>query len=292
MLNRTFSQNKLLLFAVGLVIGVLVSAGVITFFDGQNIFLVFSVLAFVAVLTILHLNSWMEWIALVMGMLAYGYIQYTLQQPMRQMIFQTGIFCAGLLLTFILSRLFHHQVAYFVGQYRSNSNLINELTLHDAMGMLKWKPFQRKLDEEFIRSRRTKKPVSIMMLRIFNYKDLVSEGHSDQAERLTGEIAKVCMKILRTLDVVSRYDQETLAMILPDTSADEANIAAERVLQGITQQLNTPIYLGIASFPSDAVSVEKILARAQAALDFAVNSEKDTVSFSQMSAGKKEAKKA
>jgi len=292
MLNRTLSQNKLLLFAVGLVIGILVSAGVITFFDGQNAFLIFSLLAFVSVLTILHLNSWLEWIALVMGMLVYGYIQYSLQQSMQQMISQIGIFCAGLLLTFLLSRLFHYQVAYFVGQYRSNSNLINELTLHDSMGMLKWKPFQRKLDEEFIRSRRTKKPVSIMMLRISNYKDLMSEGHPDKAEELTEKVAKVCMKILRTLDVVSRYDQETLTMILPDTSGDEAGIAAGRVLQGITQQLNTPVYIGIASFPSDAVSVEKILSRTQAALDFAVNSEKETVSFSQMNAGKKESKKA
>ncbi len=291
MINKNISQNRLLLYVVLLTVGLIISAGMIVFVDEKTVFLGLSLLAFVVVLTIFKFNHWMDWIALVVSILAYGFVQYTSQEQMMQLITRIGVFAAALLISTILSRSMHAQIAYFINQYTSSNVLIEELTLHDAYGLLKWKLFQQKLDEEFIRSRRTKKPVSVMMMRVFNYKNLVSEGHPERAEELMEATAKVCKKILRTLDVVSRFDQETLGMILPDTSDEEAKIAAGRVVQGAAQQINASVYAGIASFPIDAVSVEKIVSRAQAALEFAVNSEKEMVSYTQMNTDKGEEKK-
>ncbi len=291
MINKNISQNRLLLYVVLLTVGLIISAGMIVFVDETTVFLGLSLLAFVVVLTIFRFNRWMDWIALVVSILAYGYVQYTFQEQMMQLLIRIGVFAAALLISTILSKSVHAQIAHFINQYVSNNVLIEELTLHDAYGLLKWKLFQQKLGEEFIRSRRTKKPVSVMMMRVFNYKNLVSEGHPERAEELMEATAKVCKKILRTLDVVSRFDQETLGMILPDTSDEEAKIAAGRVVQGAAQQVNASVYAGIASFPIDAVSVEKIVSRAQAALEFAVNSEKEMVSYTQMNTDKGEEKK-
>jgi diguanylate cyclase (GGDEF)-like protein len=291
MLDKKISQSDLLLYAVLQAVGLVVSAGMIVFVDERTVFLGLSLLVFVVVLTILHLNHWLDWVAFVISILAYGYVQYSLQGLIMQLLLCTGIFAAALLISFILSRILHNRVAYYVNQYASNNVLIEELTLHDAIGLLKWKPFQQKLEEEFVRSRRTKKPVSVMMMRVFNYKKLVAEDHSERAEELMEATAQVCKNILRTLDVVSRYDQETLGMILPDTSDEEAKIAAARVVQGAAQQVNASVYAGIASFPNDAVSFEKIISRAQTALDFAVNSEKEMVSYAQMNVGKVKEKK-
>lgn len=291
MLDKKISQSDLLLYAVLQAVGLVVSAGMIVFVDERTVFLGLSLLVFVVVLTILHLNHWLDWVAFVISILAYGYVQYSLQGLIMQLLLCTGIFAAALLISFILSRILHNRVAYYVNQYASNNVLIEELTLHDAIGLLKWKPFQQKLEEEFVRSRRTKKPVSVMMMRVFNYKKLVAEDHPERAEELMEATAQVCKNILRTLDVVSRYDQETLGMILPDTSDEEAKIAAARVVQGAAQQVNASVYAGIASFPNDAVSFEKIISRAQTALDFAVNSEKEMVSYAQMNVGKVKNKK-
>ena len=291
MLNKTISQNKLILHVVMLAVGLIISAGMIVFVDEQTVFLGLSLLAFVVVLTLFKFNRWMDWIAWIVCILAYGYVQYTFQEPMMQLLTRVGVFAAALLISSILARTMHNQIVYFIDQYTSNSNLIEELTLHDAYGLLKWKLFQQKLDEEFVRSRRTKKPVSVMMMRVFNYQKLVAEGHPGRAEELMEATAKVCKKILRTLDVVSRYDKETLGMILPDTSDEEAKIAAARVVQGAAQQINASVYAGIASFPIDAVSFDKIISRAQTALDFAVNSEKEMVSYAQMNIGKVKEKK-
>ncbi|MHB8806164.1 MAG: diguanylate cyclase domain-containing protein [Anaerolineaceae bacterium] len=291
MLNKTISQNKLILHVVMLAVGLIISAGMIVFVDEQTVFLGLSLLAFVVVLTLFKFNRWMDWIAWIVCILAYGYVQYTFQEPMMQLLTRVGVFAAALLISSILARTMHNQIVYFIDQYTSNSNLIEELTLHDAYGLLKWKLFQQKLDEEFVRSRRTKKPVSVMMMRVFNYQKLVAEGHPGRAEELMEVTAKVCKKILRTLDVVSRYDKETLGMILPDTSDEEAKIAAARVVQGAAQQINASVYAGIASFPIDAVSFDKIISRAQTALDFAVNSEKEMVSYAQMNIGKAKEKK-
>ncbi len=291
MLNKTISQNKLILHVVMLAVGLIISAGMIVFVDEQTVFLGLSLLAFVVVLTLFKFNRWMDWIAWIVCILAYGYVQCTFQEPMMQLLTRVGVFAAALLISSILARTMHNQIVYFIDQYTSNSNLIEELTLHDAYGLLKWKLFQQKLDEEFVRSRRTKKPVSVMMMRVFNYQKLVAEGHPGRAEELMEVTAKVCKKILRTLDVVSRYDKETLGMILPDTSDEEAKIAAARVVQGAAQQINASVYAGIASFPIDAVSFDKIISRAQTALDFAVNSEKEMVSYAQMNIGKAKEKK-
>ncbi|NMC29153.1 MAG: diguanylate cyclase [Pelolinea sp.] len=291
MANKRISQGNLLIYVAILAVGLVISSGMIVFGGEQTIFLGLSLLAFVSVLTILHFNGWLEWTACGISILTYAYVQYSLPGQLMQVLFRTGIFAAALLLSFVLSRVMRKKVDYSVNQYASNNVLIEELTLHDSMGLLKWKPFQQKLDEEFLRSRRTKKPVSVMLLRVFKVKELTNAGSPERAEELMKATAAVCKKVLRTLDVVSRYDRETLSMILPETSDEEAKVAAGRLIQGVTQQVNTAVYAGIASFPNDAVSVDKITARAQAALDYAVNSEKEMVSFAQMNAGNEKEKR-
>jgi diguanylate cyclase (GGDEF)-like protein len=284
MINKSISQNKLLILVAILAVGLIVGAGVLVSIDERTIFLGLSLLAFVAVLTIFHFKKWIDWVVFVISILVYGIVQYSFHDYPVLFWTHIGIYIFAALFTFILSRAIHHEIGYLIDQYSSSNVLIDELTLHDALGLIKWRVFLQKLNEEFIRGRRTKKPVSVLMVHLLNYNDLVTKGNHERAEELMVETAKISNGILRALDIVSRYDQDTLGVILPETSEEETRIAASRLINGIAQQVNAAVCVGIAIFPNDAAAVDKMISRALAALEFAISSGKEQVSYSQLNA--------
>lgn len=281
-MNKTISQNRLLNLLAILAIGIIISTGILLKVDNESLFLGLSLLGFVTIITLFRFNSWLEWVALVISVLVYGYTQYTFQEDLSLSLIHIAFFIGAILIAYIPSRAINREISFFINQYSSTNDLIEDLTLHDSLGLIKWHFFLKKLNEEFVRSRRTDTPVSVMMVRLLNYADLVSEGNKKQAEKLMGEFATISQRILRTIDTVSRFNQETLSMILPETSDEEAKIAASRVINGIAQQANAAVYTGIATFPNDAVSVEKLISRVEVALEFAVSSEKEQVSYTQL----------
>ncbi|MCD4752590.1 MAG: diguanylate cyclase [Anaerolineaceae bacterium] len=281
-MNKTISQNRLLNLLAILAIGIIISTGILLKVDNDSLFLGLSLLGFVTIITLFRFNSWLEWVALVISVLVYGYTQYTFQEDLSLSLIHIASFIGAILIAYIPSRAINREISFFINQYSSTNDLIEDLTLHDSLGLIKWHFFLKKLNEEFVRSRRTDTPVSVMMVRLLNYADLVSEGNKKQAEKLMGEFATISQRILRTIDTISRCNQETLSMILPETSDEEAKIAASRVINGIAQQANAAVYTGIATFPNDAVSVEKLISRVEVALEFAVSSEKEQVSYTQL----------
>jgi len=281
-MSKTISQNRLLNLLAILAIGIIISTGILLKVDNDSLFLGLSLLGFVTIITLFRFNSWLEWVALVISVLVYGYTQYTFQEDLFPSLIHIAFFIGAILIAYIPSRAINREISFFINQYSLTNDLIEDLTLHDSLGLIKWHFFLKKLNEEFVRSRRTDTPVSVMMVRLLNYADLVSEGNKKQAEKLMGEFATISQRILRTIDTVSRFNQETLSMILPETSDEEAKIAASRVINGIAQQANVAVYAGIATFPNDAVSVENLISRVGVALDFAVSSEKEQVSYSEL----------
>ena len=282
MINKSISQNKLLILIAILAIGLVISAGVLVSIDERTNFLGLSLLAFVTVLTIFQINKWIDWVVLVISILAYGFVQYTFHDDQVLFLTHIGVYVLSVLVAFILSRAIYREIGYLMNQYSSSNVLIKELTQHDALGLIKWRVFLQKLNEEFIRGRRTKKPVSVLMIRLLNYGDLVTKGNRERAEELMAKTVKTSNGVLRTLDTLSRYDQNTLGVILPETSEEEARIAALRLINGNAQQINTAICVGNASFPIDAAAVDKMISRALAALEFAKSSGKEQVSYSQL----------
>jgi len=283
-MNKSISKNKLTILIALLVIVLIAGAGAFAFIDQDTLVLGLSLLSFVIVLTILQFSKWFDWLMLVASILFYGWIQYSTQDPLEIYLIRIGVFVLVTLVAFIISLAINREIGYLLNQYSSNSNLIEELSLHDSLGLIKWQIFQQTLGEEFIRSRRTKKSVSVMMVRLLNYDEYVSAGNKKQAEELMKETARISAGILRTLDKISRYNQDTLGVILPLTSEEEAKIAASRIIDGIAKQANVAVYVGNASFPEDAVSVDKMISRALAALEFAISSEKEQISYAQLNA--------
>jgi diguanylate cyclase (GGDEF)-like protein len=132
-----------------------------------------------------------------------------------------------------------------------------------------------RLGEEVVRSQRGKRPVSLLMLDLDDFK-LVNDtfGHLF-GDRVLTWVAELIRATLRVSDVPARYGGDEFAVILPDTDAAEARRAAERILGTFRdrpfvgeQRGPVPISasIGVATYPGDGRTATELIAVADRAL--------------------------
>ncbi len=107
---------------------------------------------------------------------------------------------------------------------------LRELADHDGLtGLFNHRMHYLRLKEEFARSGRTGQPISLLLLDIDHFKQVNDRyGHlgGDLALKTIGDlVASTC----RAVDIACRYGGEEITVILPETGADAAMIAAERL---------------------------------------------------------------
>jgi len=114
--------------------------------------------------------------------------------------------------------------------------------------------FQQMLVTEIHLARRKERPLSLIMLDVDHFKAFNDQwGHQFGDEVLAG-IARTLQETARGSDVVARYGGEEFAIILPETSLDQALDAAERVRVAVansrfyhqSQIVEVTISLGVA----------------------------------------------
>ena len=117
-----------------------------------------------------------------------------------------------------------------------------------------------RLGEEVVRTQRGRRPLSVLMLDLDDFK-LVNDtfGHLF-GDRVLTWTAELIRSTLRASDVPARYGGDEFAIILPETDADEATRAAERILEAFRdnafvgeQRGPVPIgaSIGVATYPAD-----------------------------------------
>jgi diguanylate cyclase (GGDEF)-like protein len=127
-----------------------------------------------------------------------------------------------------------------------------------------------------------------------NYNDLNGHQAGDQALQITAH----CLRAgLRSADVASRYGGEEFSVLLPQTSASEAGVIAERMRErvavtdyphGKSQPLgHVTISIGISTFIGSINTVETVIAAADRALYNAKSQGKNRIEFYQESLGRK-----
>jgi diguanylate cyclase (GGDEF)-like protein len=139
----------------------------------------------------------------------------------------------------------------------------NHRFLHERMG------------EEVVRSQRGRRPLSVLMLDLDDFK-LVNDtfGHLF-GDRVLTWAAEVIRSTLRQSDIAARYGGDEFALILPETDAEEARRAAERILEAFREQpfvgeqrgpVPIAASIGVATFPTDGRTGTELIASADAAL--------------------------
>jgi len=122
------------------------------------------------------------------------------------------------------------------------NEMLRELSVTDGLtGAYNHRHFYERLKAEIERARRNKRPLSLLMVDIDDFKNYNdTHGHIEGDAVLKG-VAECMMKSVRGQDFVARYGGEEFAIILPETDLDGAVSMAERIR----------LYILSRNFPSE-----------------------------------------
>ncbi len=180
-----------------------------------------------------------------------------------------------------LARTMAHEAAMALDNARAYE-AVRDLADRDPLtGFFNHRYLHERLAEEVVRAIRTRRPVSVLMLDLDDFK-LVNDtfGHV-YGDRVLVYVAETLRAALRASDVAARYGGDEFAVILPETSAADAATVAERILAAFradpfSADGRTPIpvgsSIGIATHPGDGRTATDLFAAADAGL-YAAKSE-------------------
>ncbi|WP_205699488.1 diguanylate cyclase [Conexibacter sp. SYSU D00693] len=149
-------------------------------------------------------------------------------------------------------------------------------------GLLNRRALHEVLDLELERARRTGRPLALLVLDVDRFK-LINDVHGHaEGDRLLRDIGAVLRAEARRTDSPARLGGEELAVLLPETSAQQAVLVAERLRTGITQALSGAGHVvtcsfGIAAFPEHGETQDALLHCADQAMYAAKRAGRDRV---------------
>ncbi len=162
----------------------------------------------------------------------------------------------------------------------SNARLYEQtLELSEVDGLTEirnMRTFLQVLTMEIARVQRYRKSFGLLMLDIDYFKKYNDTNGHPQGDALLKAMTAIIRKQLRESDTPGRYGGEEFIMLLPETEKEESIAIAERIRQ-VVESWDFPraeqqpggritVSIGVASYPEDADTLEKIIGAADDAL--------------------------
>ncbi|MHB1127006.1 MAG: diguanylate cyclase [Bacillota bacterium] len=164
---------------------------------------------------------------------------------------------------------------------------LKELTVRDSLtGLYNHREFQNRLKEEFARSRRYARPLSLLMIDIDHFKKINDTYGHQVGDEVLCAFSRRLVREVRPIDEISRYGGEEFVIILPETSAQGALATAERIRSLIARQsiidhngqsVPMTISIGVSVYPEDGLSENELIRNADHALYAAKQSGRNCV---------------
>ena len=148
---------------------------------------------------------------------------------------------------------------------------IDELT-----GLYNRRHFDESIEKEIRRNFRYGNSFTLMMLDIDNFKNYNdTQGHI-QGDKILKNVAQIIRNSIREVDLGFRYGGDEFAVILPNSTSDNALVAAERVRKNVESEMQAKniwitVSLGLANWPGDGLVPQDVITAADRALYYAKN---------------------
>ncbi len=136
--------------------------------------------------------------------------------------------------------------------------------------------FKDRLARELQRADRYQRPLSLLMADVDHFKHYNDTFGHPAGDRLLRLVGRLVAAEVRRVDFGARYGGDEFAIILPETSKLAGGVAAERFRATVenhpfphsqSQPLGkVTVSIGVATFPEDALTLEKLLEAADRAL--------------------------
>jgi len=175
---------------------------------------------------------------------------------------------------------FLKMIADIAGVVLMNQALLGE-TKHKAetdplTGLYNRRYFFQMAQNAVEKSIRDNSPISIFLFDIDNFKHYNDANGHDAGDKLLKELSRLILGATRKTSVVARYGGEEFIVLLPGLQKEEAFTYAERLRERVCSHLFphgdmqplecVSISGGIASFPTDAGSIQETISLADTAL--------------------------
>jgi diguanylate cyclase (GGDEF)-like protein len=141
------------------------------------------------------------------------------------------------------------------------TDLPNHRSLHGAV------------DQELERARRYSRPCSLLVLDVDHFKALNDTYGHPAGDAALREFSQVVRRTLRGIDIVGRWGGEEFLAVLPETDGPLALETAERVRDAVAGHtfpagggVHLTCSIGVATYPSDGVDRDELVAAADRAL--------------------------
>ena len=167
------------------------------------------------------------------------------------------------------------QLAVAMENVALHERISREATTDELTGLANHRRFQETLRREIEHSRRTSRPVALVMLDIDAFKAVNDRYGHPQGDAVLRHVAAAVSASCRAGDTAARYGGEELAVIAADTDVDGAWTLGERIRTAVEAvevplaagtALRVTVSVGVAALGPGASGVEPLVAAADAAL--------------------------
>lgn len=144
----------------------------------------------------------------------------------------------------------------------------------ELTGLLNKRAFVNLAGREIAKSERYKHAFSIMMIDADSLKMINDKYGPEAGDNLISMMANTIRANLRDTDILARYGGDEFVVFMPETAAEAAREAAERVRHAVesivfrirSDQIPVTTSVGIASYPADTSNPDDILNYADQAM--------------------------
>ena len=161
-------------------------------------------------------------------------------------------------------------IAEDVTAQRASEDNLRHLAATDALtGLANYRRLSEKLDSEIKRSERTSRSFAVLIFDLNGMKRINdSYGHL-AGNRSLCRLADIFRFSCRSIDTAARYGGDEFAIILPETTAAEAETVGRRICERLADDREEPVLsvsVGVAIYPDDGTSIESLFQAADLAL--------------------------
>ncbi len=156
------------------------------------------------------------------------------------------------------------QLAIALHNARAYQNAVEEAITDGLTGLKTHRYFMEALERELGRSHRSGRPFAVVMMDLDRFKLVNDQNGHLEGDRVLRLVAKLLGDQLRQSSVLARYGGDEFSMLLPDTTEEEAQRAAERLRNAIEKEpslatRHVTASFGIAVYPQHGATYQAIL---------------------------------
>ncbi|TAK37171.1 MAG: GGDEF domain-containing protein [Chloroflexota bacterium] len=215
----------------------------------------------------------------VVASLLFGYTGYGVSFALALVL---GVFVkmfahSGVLVELDLIRLLVLAlVGLAVAEASEDRRKLRELSRTDGLtGLPNYRWFRETLETEFLRSRRYGHETSLILADVDRFKAVNDTYGHQVGNHILRDLALILRRAVRDVDFPARIGGDEFAVLLPETSEEEAVAVAKRVQRAVRDTTFAALYglplhvgvsLGVATYPVDASTPDELIAKADAAL--------------------------